>query len=478
MNKCLTNPFSYHLFVLLFSLIVTDPLTTLRLRAAEKSIKIGIAEMEITPEPKKDRPVYMAGFGHNRTATGILDPLFVRTLVLDDGEKKVALVSLDVIGYFYTEVQKIRSQLPKFDYILVSSTHNHEGPDTLGLWGKTPFSSGVDTSYLEKVNRRIIQTIQTAEKKTTSADVQIGKLRIPELVHDSRLPIVKHDELITLFFKERSSGHPIALLIQWNCHPETLGSKNTKISSDFVGATVREATRQLKCPTIYFTGTVGGLMSSLQVEIKDENGNLLKGGPEEKTELYGKKIAQKAIESLKNSEPIELNPIKIKSDKILIPMQNKLYQLGWKLGVLNRKAYLWNNDKNGKRELAKNLDKPIAIETEVGFLSLGELEIAIIPGEIYPELVLDKVENPTIPGADYPDAPIEPAIYKQLKSKHRMLIGLGNDEIGYIIPKRQWDENPPYCYGRKSSQYGEINSIGPDAAPHICKTWKELSNNK
>ena len=88
------------------------------------------------------------------------------------------------------------------------------------------------------------------------------------------------------------------------------------------------------------------------------------------------------------------------------------------------------------------------------------------------------VENPTIPGADYPDAPIEPAIYKHLKSKHRMLIGLGNDEIGYIIPKRQWDENPPYCYGRKSSQYGEINSIGPDAAPHICKTWKELSNNK
>ena len=28
-------------------------------------------------------------------------------------------------------------------------------------------------------------------------------------------------------------------------------------------------------------------------------------------------------------------------------------------------------------------------------------------------------------------------------------------ELGYILPKRQWDEKPPFCYGRKSAQYGE-----------------------
>ena len=30
------------------------------------------------------------------------------------------------------------------------------------------------------------------------------------------------------------------IIVQWNCHPETLDSKNTRISSDFVGATVKE----------------------------------------------------------------------------------------------------------------------------------------------------------------------------------------------------------------------------------------------
>ena len=73
-----------------------------------------------------------------------------------------------------------------------------------------------------------------------------------------------------------------------------------------------------------------------------------------------------------------------------------------------------------------------------------------------------------------PDAPPEPAIYAQLKGKHRMLFGLANDELGYIIPKRQWDAKAPFCYGLKKDQYGEQNSVGPDAAGVICGTFKDL----
>jgi hypothetical protein len=110
----------------------------------------------------------------------------------------------------------------------------------------------------------------------------------------------------------------------------------------------------------------------------------------------------------------------------------------------------------------------------VGWLRLGQLEIATIPGEIYPELVLDKVADPAPEGADFPDAPIEPAIYKQLKSPYRMIIGLANDEIGYILPKRQWDEKPPWTYDNKKAPYGEINSLGPDTGPLICEAFRKL----
>ncbi len=53
---------------------------------------------------------------------------------------------------------------------------------------------------------------------------------------------------------------------------------------------------------------------------------------------------------------------------------------------------------------------------------------------------------------------------KLLPSDKAMLIGLANDELGYIIPRRQWDNAAPFAYGRKKSQYGEENSCGPQMA--------------
>ena len=61
-----------------------------------------------------------------------------------------------------------------------------------------------------------------------------------------------------------------------------------------------------------------------------------------------------------------------------------------------------------------------------------------------------------------------------MTGKHKMLLGLANDELGYFIPKRQWDDVAPYCYGRKSSQYGEVNSVGPNAAGIVCDSFRGL----
>jgi hypothetical protein len=153
--------------------------------------------------------------------------------------------------------------------------------------------------------------------------------------------------------------------------------------------------------------------------------------------------------------------------------------LGRQLGVLERQAFLWTGDSSKAEPVEGSpAKKSLCLKTEIAWLRLGELDITALPGEIYPELVLDKVQDPPDPGADFPDAPIEPAIYKQLRGPYRMLIGLANDEIGYIIPKRQWDEKPPFCYGRDKPQYGEMNSLGPDTAPILCKAFAELVKEK
>jgi hypothetical protein len=114
----------------------------------------------------------------------------------------------------------------------------------------------------------------------------------------------------------------------------------------------------------------------------------------------------------------------------------------------------------------------LAIETEIACLRLGEVHIACIPGEIYPELVYGQFQDPVDPGADYADTPLEPAVMPMLPGEKKMLIGLANDEIGYIIPRRQWDHVPPFAYGRDKSQYGEVNSCGSEIAPILMEALR------
>jgi hypothetical protein len=455
-------------------------LLSLVLVAAEKPaapLRVGFGEVEITPKVGGDKTVFVAGFGNNRKATGVHDPLMARAVVFQHGSQRVGIVSLDLVGFFHPNVARVRKELPGFTYVLVTSTHNHEGPDTLGLWGPTPLQSGVDPDYIAFVEKQAVVAVKAADAALTPTTARIGSVKAPELLHDGREPYVKHDDLVVLEF--RDGDKTTGLVVQWNCHPETLASKNTLISADYVGYTVKHLKDKYRCPVVYLTGTVGGLMTSLKVEIKDTTGKSLADGTYEKTERYGVLLGEAAERALKAAKPIDLTPLEVRSRPVFLPIDNKLYVAARQFGVFEREGFLWE----GSSEKAAPVkdpgpDKRLCLRTEVAYLRLGELEVAAIPGEIYPELVLSKVQDPVDPGADFPDAPIEPGIYAQMRGPHRMIVGLANDEIGYIIPKRQWDEKPPFCYGRKTAQYGEVNSLGPDTAPLLCEAFKKLAAGK
>ncbi|MFO0801153.1 MAG: hypothetical protein U0804_27115 [Gemmataceae bacterium] len=445
------------------------------LPAAAGELTVGFGEADVTPAVGK-QPVFMAGFGQNRLAKSVHDPLMARAVVLADGGDKVALVSVDVVGLFLPFVESVRAKLPGFKYVLVSATHNHEGPDTMGLWGPNPLQPGIDRDYLGRVQFACVEAVTAADKARTPAAARIGTAKAPELLRDSRLPVVLHDELVALRFHDPKTRVPRGVVVQWNCHPETLDSRNTAITSDFVGYTVGHLRASQKCPVVYLTGTVGGLMTQLGLSVKDDAGRELKDGTFEKSERYGTLVGQAADRALKAAVPLELTPFDVRRREVLIPMENPVYRLAYQLDVLKRQIYQWDGDPTPSKMVpTSNLEKPVAVKTEVGYLKLGGLELAAIPGEIYPELVLGKVVEKAEPGADFPDAPAEPAVYQQMRGKHRMLIGLANDELGYFVPKRQWDERPPFCYGRRSAQYGELNSVGAEAAPIICGTFRRLA---
>ena len=54
--------------------------------------------------------VWMAGFENTHPAQGVRDDLWARALVVDQGDTRIGVVVLDLVGFFYGEVQQIRDE--------------------------------------------------------------------------------------------------------------------------------------------------------------------------------------------------------------------------------------------------------------------------------------------------------------------------------------------------------------------------------
>jgi hypothetical protein len=436
---------------------------------AAEPVAVGFGEAEITPD-LKSKSVWIAGYGQNRKATDVHDPLYVRAVVFRSGGEKIAMACADVVGLEYPTVQQIRQKLPEFTYVMVSASHNHEGPDTIGIWGPGLTQTGVDPQYMELLVNRTIEAIRQADAGAVPAMASYGTAEDQTLLRDSREPYVFDPVLRALRFEHSGNGKLLGIMLQWNCHPETMGGDNTIVTADFPGVTVAELKKRYQCPVAYFTGPVGGLMAPPRGTLKSSDGQELREGDFAYCQRYGQEVARLAAKAVDAARPVSLSGFAVSSKTIAVPLENPLYQAARMLGVLQRPGRLWTGDPEELGEVitSKNARQGKgAAETEVAYLRLGDLHIACIPGEIYPESVYGKVQDPVDPGADFPEAPIEPAILDSLPGKNVLVIGLANDELGYIVPKRQWDRVKPFAYGRDRDQYGEENSIGPEAAPII-----------
>jgi hypothetical protein len=359
---------------------------------------------------------------------------------------------------------------------MVSSTHVHHAPDVIGIWGSTPLQSGVDRHYMDLVVSRVVDAVNqaSAESMRKPARASYGTASAPRLLRDSRLPHVLDEVLRVVAFHMPGGDRPVGFVVQWNCHPEVLGRRNTEVTADFVAATVAALEERYGVPVVYLTGAVGGLMAPPGGLYDAEGPSAPPGGSFAYAERYGRDVADAAVRAIAEAKPIELTPMRAFPRRAYIPVDNPIYALGQAIGTIPREATVWSGDftKRGANFVGEAKKLRAATETEIAYLRLGELHVACIPGELYTELVYGKLQEPVDPGADYIDAPAEPNVAELMPGDRWLLVGLANDEIGYIIPKRQWDQKPPYCYGRRDMQYGEINSCSAEAAPIVMQTLR------
>jgi hypothetical protein len=436
--------------------------------AAGADFSAGAAKRRITPELKPGASVWMAGFANGRAATGVHDDLWTRCLAMSAGGKPVVVCSVDVIGLFFEDVKKIRegarARLKRDVDVIVASTHVHEGPDTMGLWGPQMGVSGIDEAYNQAVVDRTVEAIDEAVAGLRPAVARAGGVipaDVARFFDDDRPPNLNDPEIVVLAIDDMG-GRRLATLVNWASHPEALGSKNTQLTADWPWALVRDVERHDGGMAVFVNGAIGGMQSPLGSKLDDPR----TGQPAPATtfrfaEIVGEYVARQVLKATGNARALPVSSIEYREEVVEIPVSNQAYLMASQVGVFK-----------GRKPMSNK-----ATLTPVAYLRLAAggtpvLEAALVPGELYPELSVGGVKRD--PGADFPDAAEEKAIKRMMTAPVRMLFGLANDEIGYIIPKAQWDENPPYTFGAQKRWYGEVNSVGPEAAPLIIDAFSRL----
>ncbi len=458
--------------------------------------------------------LWLAGFGNNRPAVGVHDDLWARAVVLGRGDVKVALVYLDVVGFFNNDVeavrQKVKEKRPEayadLDLIQVGSTHVHEAPDTLGQWGlvppggvpglgvPSPYRSGVNSlwkSYLiDRTADAIIQAWESAVPATARA--ASARTGAEGLVRDSRDPKIIDDTMSVLLLDDAQSGDPIATLVNWGNHPETLSDINNLITSDFAHYLREGVEKGLPAEgsapavpgrggiCVYLQGPVGGLLTPLgSIGAHTRDGTLRDGKSDyEKARAVGERLAEKALALASEASPLEDTTLSFGWEEMLLPMKNIFFQVIFGVGVFDREAY----EADGTPWQGGLIDPDTHfpwLHTEVFLLRLGEISFLSVPGELFSELAVGTGDTWTPPGVDRidPNNPNPPVIPSDLPPGYRermggkitFVLGLSMDEVGYLVPAWAFELDPtsPYYQEAAGDHYEETNSLGPDTVPML-----------
>jgi len=131
----------------------------------------GAAKQEITPV----KGTIIGGDFVSHYARFILDPLYAKSLVLKNGEKRFTIIMLDLCIVPSDLMEEIKCLvtdsigIDKED-ILIACTHTHGAPDVAGILG-----GAVDISYRKKLPSLVLKSVKKANENCRPAKIASGK---------------------------------------------------------------------------------------------------------------------------------------------------------------------------------------------------------------------------------------------------------------------------------------------------------------
>ncbi|MBN1771198.1 MAG: hypothetical protein JXB32_08065 [Deltaproteobacteria bacterium] len=451
--------------------------------------------------------VWIAGFGNPRPANDIHDDIEVRVLALRSGETLLAIVTADIVGIFLDDVETLRASVADLgiDFLLVAASHNHEGPDTIGIWGLDEVTCGADPVYMDFLLAQMEAATREAVADLRPARVRYGRAEAGEhptkgvanVASDSRDPVIMDPNITVLGFQDAADGSTIATLVHFTSHPEYSSDEINSITADYVHSLrvgveegITEGTVDLPGVggvTVFVQGPLGGQIGPGRVECTGLDGvdvphDVLRSI--EGAQTVGRILAVGALRALADAtapeDTLDLQWVRARFD---LTIENYAYHA------------MFLNHTFRDREI-HGYDPTYPLETgnfphlwsELSWIRLGRAQALTFGGEPFPELFLGGYDGSHTPDAwplvapDQPHpptletAPAPPYLFDRLEgADYPMAWGLTNDMLGYMVPAYDYfvDELQPYVEDAFGDHYEETNSIGPNGWPTIERTVLE-----
>jgi len=479
-------------------------------------LRAGAAKVNITPPIGfVDRRASIFKKAKNAKPRGVLDELYAKALVLDDGVASVALVTLDLMdndAEFAAEIRQVVKQLTGIlpQNVLISATHNNSGPGV----GFVRWGGEADAAYLSEVQRKAAGAVYAAWRDLKPAKIGSGlgqappdlagpclqywwfqgrddagiRRSSPALIDfdDSVSPV---DRQIGVVRIDDAEGRAIAALLNYGCTPICLGPNNVLISAEYPGQATAMIERELEdgAVALFFQGAGGdvdpvhSLPRAEYLEIEDQLDSPMYAD----MRRIGAIIAYEALRVLETTNSSSFSEIKCRSQMIELPWWNMptLAEMGATVEAARQDllaagdssfTWAWGADYGVERNLALARgylgwaeDKLSMQQTgtvvegqrcEIQVISLDPVLFIGVTAELYAQVGLE----------------LKAGLHEICPDRSVLLCGLANGSFGYIPSQPAYELDGGRNLWQCAKQYDMPAPIAPDSVGILCGAVREL----
>lgn len=228
-------------------------------------LQVGYARADITPHNRSVPTLY----DKIKRERKIIDPLEIRTVILNNGRKKVGIITFDILTISEFLNEKIRKELSsiglEYTDIILVATHTHTAPTGMDFVGNKPMPNSYKSLLVDRVKETVIQAIKNQALSEIGfakgkIDLSVNRREIGRISEINRMEVpggLVDPEVNIMQINMVRTGCKI-VIFNFAAHPITITRDLPAISADYPGYVCRILDRE-KGFGQFLQGTCGNI---------------------------------------------------------------------------------------------------------------------------------------------------------------------------------------------------------------------------